>query len=163
MAAIIRKATTSDVESIRIHMQSVYDDETDMHRFPYNTITSFFIEEILNDPLSLFLLAESEGNILGMLYLWDRGEVPGTVELAMSVAWQWRNKGIGKQLLKAAVDWANQATTVKAIDLDVFQRNEPAFHLYKSFGFKLEEPARRMTNQRGELLDIVRMSLSTIS
>jgi ribosomal protein S18 acetylase RimI-like enzyme len=53
------------------------------------------------------------------------------------VAESHRRRGIGRALLDQAVDWARTAG-VRKLELHVFPWNEPAIHLYESYGFVRE-------------------------
>ncbi len=57
-----------------------------------------------------------------------------TAELAMATAKNYRNKGIGSQLLHLLIEAAKKE--IKAIGLSVRDSN-PALRLYKRFGFKI--------------------------
>jgi ribosomal protein S18 acetylase RimI-like enzyme len=48
-----------------------------------------------------------------------------------------RRKGVGRQLLDAAIDAARQLRGLKQVRLGVVEVNRPALRLYRSAGFKL--------------------------
>ena len=47
-----------------------------------------------------------------------------------------RGKGYGKTLIKEAIKYAKNTLNAKEINLGVFEKNESAYHCYKSVGFK---------------------------
>jgi ribosomal protein S18 acetylase RimI-like enzyme len=53
----------------------------------------------------------------------------------MWVAPEFRGKGLGRKLLRAAVEWA-RARKASCVDLRVTCTNTPAMHLYASEGFE---------------------------
>ena len=60
----------------------------------------------------------------------------GTIE--MFVAQGFRGLGIGSQLLKFAIGWCTQHSSLRKIDLSVFADNKAAISLYRKFGFEEE-------------------------
>jgi putative acetyltransferase len=58
-------------------------------------------------------------------------------ELGMSVAREWRGRGVGSVLLAEAFRWASWAD-VEKVALTVYPHNEAALALYRKFGFEEE-------------------------
>jgi putative acetyltransferase len=58
-------------------------------------------------------------------------------ELGMSVAREWRRRGVGSALLAEAFRWASSAG-VEKVSLTVYPHNEAARALYRKFGFEEE-------------------------
>jgi putative acetyltransferase len=58
-------------------------------------------------------------------------------ELGMSVAREWRRRGVGSALLAEAFRWARWAG-VEKVTLTVYPENERALALYRKFGFAEE-------------------------
>jgi putative acetyltransferase len=58
-------------------------------------------------------------------------------DLGMSVAREWRGRGIGSALLAEAFRWAEWAG-VEKVALEVYAHNEAARALYRKFGFEEE-------------------------
>src|SRR6185369_1541121 len=85
------------------------------------------------------LVALDDDRIVGRLSL-ARDPHPASAhvaDLGMMVAAGWRGRGIGRALLEAATSWA-RGHGIRKLELHVFPWNEPALHLYESFGFQRE-------------------------
>jgi RimJ/RimL family protein N-acetyltransferase len=83
----------------------------------------------------------------------------GFGELGMTVAREWRGRGVGSALLAAAIEWARENGLHK-LSLGVFAHNAAAIALYRKFGFV--EEGRRVKQYRrtsGELWDTLEMGL----
>ena len=77
----------------------------------------------------------------------------------MAVAREWRGRGVGLELLAAAIEWARERGLHK-LSLGVFAHNAAAIALYRKFGFV--EEGRRVKHYRrasGELWDALEMGL----
>ena len=68
------------------------------------------------------------------------------------VAESHRRRGIGTKLLDEAVAWA-RTVGVRKLELHVFPWNEPALHLYESFGFEREGYRKQHYARGDELVD----------
>lgn len=79
--------------------------------------------------------------------------------LSISVAREWRGRGVGKKLMARAIEWARGTGIVTRIELRVFVRNEVARHLYESFGFEVEGCCRRAIYRDGVYFDNLVMAL----
>ncbi len=83
----------------------------------------------------------------------------GFGELGMTVAQEWRGRGVGSALLEAAIESA-RAHGLHKLSLSVFAHNDRAIALYRKFGFV--EEGRRVKQYRrssGELWDAIDMGL----
>ncbi len=108
---------------------------------------------------SVFLVAEVDGRVAGILYL-ARGQWPKNehvAELSMSCLPAARGVGLGTALLEAAVQWA-RSVGVRKLSLEVFSSNEPAVRLYRKLGFLEEGRLRREFEVEGKLVDGVWMA-----
>ncbi|OIK16178.1 GNAT family N-acetyltransferase [Bacillus sp. MUM 116] len=101
-----------------------------------------FIQLIKNDTESsnnLFLVAEVNGRIVGFSrcegnYL---KRTSHKVEFGVCVLKEYWGYGIGKNLLKESIHWAD-AIGIKKITLNVLETNDKAIKLYKKYGFEVE-------------------------
>ena len=162
MAAIVRPATTDDLdavlriradvaaERIWIATEAPIDVERDRVNFT-KTIT----DSEAGQPVRLFV-AVVDGEVVGSLGILGEG---GVAHLGMNVADGHRGAGIGSGLLRAAVDWARQAGIHK-IELEHWPWNHAARALYERHGFVEEGYRRRQYRRRdGSLWDTVLMGL----
>jgi RimJ/RimL family protein N-acetyltransferase len=106
------------------------------------------------------LSEDTENRIVGRLSL-GRDPHPASrhvADLGLMVSAGHRRRGIGKALLRQAVDWARESG-VRKLELHVFPHNEGAIALYEGFGFR-REGLRRGHYRRGEeYLDAILMAL----
>jgi RimJ/RimL family protein N-acetyltransferase len=103
------------------------------------------------------LVAVADAEIIGSLHV-EQSRF-GFGEIGMMVARDWRGRGVGGELLAAAIDWAREHGLHK-LSLGVFVHNAAAIGLYRKFGFVAE--ARRIKHYRrenGELWDVMEMGL----
>jgi ribosomal protein S18 acetylase RimI-like enzyme len=104
---------------------------------------SFSFEKLtaeLTDPLSIFLVAEVDGNAAGYAKI-SSGEAPGvvgekSVELVrLYVSQQWLGRGVGQALMQRCLDEARQMG-FQTIWLGVWERNERAQAFYRKWNFR---------------------------
>jgi putative acetyltransferase len=101
------------------------------------------------DPAGLLLVAcavvNGQEQIIGMLGLHlvqpglRRAHVRG---LGISVAKTWQGQGVGEQLMRAALQWADNWAGILRIELTVFVDNARAITLYERHGFVHEGTMR---------------------
>jgi RimJ/RimL family protein N-acetyltransferase len=90
-------------------------------------------------PRNLFLVAVVHNRIVGFsrcegIYL---NRFSHKVEFGVCVLKDFWGYGIGKNLLKESVSWAD-SNGIKKITLNVLETNDKAIKLYKRFGFEIE-------------------------
>jgi len=110
---------------------------------------------------SLYLIAESDNKIIGNLVCHgsNRRASRHCVSISMSVALEWRGKGIGRSLMQKSIDWAKNSSIVKRMDLIVFARNQTAISLYESVGFVKEGILQKSIFRDEQYLDAIMMAL----
>lgn len=80
-----------------------------------------------------------------------------SASIGLSVHEDHQGKGIGKALMAAAVDLADNWLMLKRLELGVLDGNERALNLYKSFGFEVEGVKRAAAVRNGTYADEVMM------
>ena len=68
--------------------------------------------------------------------------------LGISVAREWRGRGVGTALVVSLLEWATEIADIEKVSLDVFATNLGAIGLYKKLGF-VEEGRRIKDIKRG--------------
>ncbi len=98
--------------------------------------------------------AEPETTIVGHVDLKGSDLVVGLhrCELGIGIERAYRGRGLGKQLMQTAIEFAVDAPTIGWLDLRVFAHNQPARTLYKQLGFR----------ELGTLVDCFRISGASI-
>lgn len=97
------------------------------------------------DPNDLNILATlADGTIVGDLLAsgGERRRVNHKVRFGLSVALPYRDKGVGRAMIVALLDWARAHPTIEKVELGVFASNARARYLYTSLGF-VEEGLRK--------------------
>jgi putative acetyltransferase len=70
----------------------------------------------------------------------------------------WQGKGVGTELLRAALDMADNWLNLTRMELEVYADNELAIHLYERFGFEREGRLRQHAFRNGEYVDSIAMA-----
>lgn len=157
----VRKATSADAQAIREHVKRVLREPgVDIPLAP-DELEEEHLHEIAESDNSIVLVAEAQGQIIGILDCKGgrRKAMRHVTSLSMSVRKEWQNQGVGTALLARAIKWAKASGAVKRIELFVYARNMAAVHLYQKFGFKEEGRCRGAIYQNGEYLDDLIMAL----
>jgi RimJ/RimL family protein N-acetyltransferase len=83
----------------------------------------------------------------------------GFGDLAMLVDRDWRGRGAGSALVRAAIDWS-RGQGLHKLSLEVFAHNEAAIALYRKSGFAEEgRSPQQYRRAGGELWDSIVMGL----
>lgn len=163
----VRPAETSDAAALIAYVQKLAE-EPGINILIYPGEFQYTVEEEAQIIASyaavensLFLVALDHEEIVGVLTLKGgaRRATQHMTTLGISVAQEWRNQGVGGQLMAAALDWARQSGVLRRIELNVLVRNQPGIHLYKKFGFEIEGRRRQAAFREGEYLDDYVMGL----
>jgi aminoglycoside 6'-N-acetyltransferase len=97
------------------------------------------------DPDGAALVAVADGRIVGMVELARRGGIPDpgaartsvpSVDIGLSVAEDWRGRGVGTALMAAAEEWADDRGAARMI-LDLAAANAGARRLYERLGYEV--------------------------
>lgn len=90
-------------------------------------------------PKTIFLVVEVEDRIVGFSRCVgnDLMRTKHRVEFGVCILKEYWGYGMGKNLLKETIAWAD-STGIKKINLNVLETNETALELYRSIGFEIE-------------------------
>ncbi|MEL1087141.1 GNAT family N-acetyltransferase [Pseudomonas sp. OB66] len=109
---------------------------------------------------ALKLVALHQGVVIGNLGLEAcsrmRRAHAGSFGMAVAVAWQ--GKGVGSQLLAAALEVADNWMNLHRVELTVYADNEAAIGLYRKFGFEAEGLLRDYAVRDGQWVDTLSMA-----
>ena len=111
---------------------------------------AFWISELIRANEHLAVVAEADGEVVGnVLVNVDRGVATEHIGvLSICIAREWRDVGIGTELVTAAQAWARERG-LRKVSLGVFPDNERAIAVYEKRGF-VREGVRRMQYRSGE-------------
>jgi putative acetyltransferase len=108
------------------------------------------------------LVAEvmESGKVVGSLGLRQHSEPRRAHSgfIGMSVHDDYQNQGVGTQLLRAAIDLADNWLNISRLELTVFVDNAPAIHLYEKHGFVKEGTLRCYAYRDGIYVDAFTMA-----
>ena len=110
-----------------------------------------------------FIATEEESNkIIAHLHL--KSDLLATTMhrcwLEIGIEKAWRRLGIGTRLIKTAIQFAQQHTSVEWLDLYTFGINAPALALYESMGFTRIGIVKDRFRISGESIDDVMMTFN---
>ena len=88
----------------------------------------------LDSPLSLWLIAEADGVVVG--YVGSQTVLDSADMMNLAVSQDFRRQGIGEQLVNSLTE-ALAEKGVKTLLLEVRISNEPAKQLYQKLGFEI--------------------------
>ena len=110
----------------------------------------FWIAEMIRAAEHLVLVAEADGEVVGnVLVSVDRGVATEHIGvLSITIASDWRDVGIGTEMVSAAQRWGRERG-LRKLSLGVFPDNERAIAVYEKQGFVVEG-RRRMQYRTGD-------------
>jgi RimJ/RimL family protein N-acetyltransferase len=118
------------------------------------------IQNILDNIKETLIIAEVNDVVVGSIEFRSqkRKRLSHTGSVSMSISKNYRDMGIGKALLKALLDWAEENPLIEKVSLGVLSTNQRAISLYKQMGF-LEEGRliKEYKLNHGEYIDDVLM------
>jgi RimJ/RimL family protein N-acetyltransferase len=164
---VLREATPADAAAMLAFMDALLSEgDVDIPLQPGEFDIPLeqeegILQEYADADNAIFLLAELEGEIIGLLNLRGgrRAALRHVADLGISIALPWRGKGVGNSLMVEAVSWARANPVLKRIELNVYARNAAGIHLYKKHGFEIEGRRRSAIYQGGEYLDDLIMAV----
>ncbi|GED68474.1 acetyltransferase [Brevibacillus reuszeri] len=144
MSYTIRSANLADAEELSALRVQIDGETENMDREPgeaFIDVPGFerIIQTDAESPRNLFLVAVVHNRIVGF----SRCEgvhlkrFAHKVEFGVCVCKEFWGYGIGKNLLKQSIEWAD-ANGIKKMTLSVVETNEKAIELYKRLGFEIE-------------------------
>lgn len=155
----IRHSTEADIPAIvdLYKQKSVYANTL---QHPYPNLT-YWTRRLTNLPEGNYsLVAEVDGRIVGQLSMevCTRPRRKHVANLGMGVCESTRRKGVGKALLKAALELAHNWLAVTRVELEVYTDNHAGINLYESCGFVIEGQMKHYAFRDGAYIDAYLMA-----
>lgn len=97
--------------------------------------------------------------IIGHCELNFQNEIPRLSRILIG-AGEWRNKGIGKTVVRQMLSRIFSTTSFTAADLSVFDWNANAIACYRSIGFKIQEGAESSMQAGDKTWNAITMNIS---
>ena len=121
-----------------------------------------WINSFITNDNSILLVAEYEHQIIGNIDLTGnrRKVMKHTAVIGMGILKEWRNSGLGTELLLSIIEWAVQNPILELIWLQVYTENELALNLYRKMGFEENGIIKNFFKQNGKYFDNLTMSLN---
>lgn len=146
MAVELRPPVDTDVEACGRVIYDAFKSIADRHGFP-PAISSIevgtrFARLFLGLPAIWTRIAESEGRVVGLIFLDEGDPIRGIAIVAVDPSSQ--RRGIGRTLMRAALERARGAAGVRLVQ-EAY--NTHAMGLYASLGFEVKEPLARVTGR----------------
>lgn len=159
----IRNASEHDAEAMAAYMAALSAEALDtVSRRPPRSVDDerAFVRKALSAERAFILLAFFHEEVVGLLDLWAGAspEFRHCGQFGMSVARDWRGKGIGRRLLVTALDDALAWEGFCRLELEVAPWNTPAIGLYESLGFNVEARKAKAVNFRGRPEEFILMA-----
>lgn len=163
---ILRDAEPDDAERLLGYVEQIASESDNVTMGPGEFGMSVedervYLKQVAEIPTSLYLIAEIEGEIVGMLSFsaGRRPRVRHVGEFGTSVLRTYWNLGIGYHMLNYLIDWAKGTDIIRKINLRVRIDNLPAIHLYEKHGFVHEGRVTRELYIHGQFVDVFAMGL----
>ena len=107
------------------------------------------------------LVAVRDGRVVGLIGLEPfRGRRAHAAAIGMFVHDEHQNRGIGSELLAAAIDLGERWLGLRRLELTVYVDNAPAIRLYEKHGFVIEGTHKGYALRAGEYVDSYAMARS---
>jgi len=162
----IREAKPSDGRQLNHYIRSIFSTSkhliTRAEEFAMGPFKQrLWIAKKQVNPVEICFIAQEGKKIIGMIDSWTdrRQRIAHVTCFAMSVAEDWRGKGVGKALLQAFLDWIKQHPSITRVELHVHSDNEAAIKLYESCGFVREGQRKAAIKyEDGRIIDDIIMA-----
>ncbi len=118
-------------------------------------------EHALPTNTDLFVVAELAGEVVGNAGLHAVGQAVRrrhAASLGIAVLPQAQGQGVGRALMQALLDYADQWGQVLRVELVVYADNERAIRLYQRLGFEAEGTMRAYALRAGQYVDVLAMA-----
>jgi len=161
----IRQATVDDARAMVAYMGDLVGEGLDtiaIRTAPRLEDQREFIERARLASRAAIWLALDGSTVVGLLDVWggERADLRHLARVGLSVARDLRGRGVGRRLLRAAIDQARTWPDFCRLELECVPWNAPAIRLYESLGFAHEGRRVKGVNLRGTPEDMLLMALT---
>ncbi len=107
------------------------------------------------------LVAVADGRVVGLLGLHtfpNRPRRRHVGAIGITVHDEWQGQGVGKALMRAGLEMADNWLNLTRLELEVYTDNEAAIRLYERFGFEKEGTLRQHAFRDGRFVDSYTMA-----
>lgn len=161
---VIRQAVPDDAEQMINLVQNILGTTiytlTTVEEFDANEdAQAAWIQEYLDNPNWILLVAEHDGELIGNLDFRNNPKLRNqhAGEFGMGIRDTYRNKGIGKAILDVFLEWANDSSTIEKINLSVMSTNEVGVNLYQNLGFIEQGRHPKAIRVNDTFIDVIQM------
>lgn len=162
----IRSAEIIDAEKLLKTVTEYISNSAYIPKFPEEiTLTvsqeEEWIKSFIQKENSLLIIAELEGQIIGNLDITGNSRImmQHTAMIGMGMLSEWRNFGLGTELMKYAIEWAKENPILELLWLQVYTENVLGYNLYKKMEFTENGIIKNYFKRNGKYYDNLTMSL----
>ena len=121
-----------------------------------------WINSFIEKENSLLLVAEYENEIIGNIDITGNSRIimEHTGVVGMGMLAEWRNSGLGTELMIHSILWAKENPILELLWLQVYTENELGVNLYRKMNFKENGIIKNFFKRDGKYYDNLTMSLS---
>lgn len=114
--------------------------------------------KLVENKEAIVLVAEANGKVVGICDIQRKSFRESHVgKLGISILKPYRGLGIGKELMKTALELAKKELGLRMVSLEVFENNRIARKLYKKLGFKVYGRLPKALRYKGKYIASVYM------
>jgi putative acetyltransferase len=88
----------------------------------------------------------------------NRPRLRHSAMLGICVARRWQGRGLGSEMMRRLLDWADNWMGLLRVELSVYTDNARAIALYRKHGFEMEGTLRAFALRRGRYDDVYAMA-----
>lgn len=156
---IIRHSEVNDIPAIK----EIYEGELAFGgtlQLPFPSLQKWEAQLNKLPHGSYSFVAEFDDEIIGQLGF-DACQSPRRKHVGsfgMAVKDNHQGKGVGSQLLAAAIELSDQWLNLKRLELEVYTDNQSAIKLYQKHGFQIEGESVDFAFRNGKFVNVYRMA-----
>lgn len=157
MEVIIRHMEMSDIDDIN----DIYQDRAVLENtslLPY--VSAATVKGIFDNTDFYTLVAEYDKKVVGhiTLILSSKARQKHASSFAIAVHSGFHGKGVGKALMDAAIEQADNWLNLIRLELEVHADNDAAIAVYKKSGFEVEGEKRFAVFKSGQYISMLMMA-----